>query len=826
MLLLTFSASSAVSQNGNCDVVASYEHYKEAHSRISQFPPLPSAPPMAEIPVIFYVELNNNGTQPASGANMTEADADAMLAQMNSAYNTAPPYVFNYVRCGRINFISNSQIQSGAMPVVDYAYSPWAVNIFIDQTAGNANAEFPWLPGTNNNIYFKNGYGLYWGTAAHEMGHSMGLFHTHGPDSPPYISPPASTQTDYPYNTDGWPRELVIRTYTPSATFKTPNHGELPENNPNDPDVAKGGDLIRDTPASCNPQGNTADYWPGCAFSGCAYSGTYVDYNNMPINDPNNILGKNIMSYGGCDTEFTPGQIRRAYQFFDTHRKLQYKPQWCGNLDDKVEFKGTSVGQNRVAIEFTQNTVLKTRAATNSEGEFNGVIQPNGNTGSATVSAKVRKLGSNPDFSFTPGNWVDGITTFDIVLIKKHILGITPLSGYDQIAADVNNSGTVTTFDINPIQRLLLSMTDNFPAFTQPWRFLRESVTLNNTSEFDGIGTDNPFQFPNIEGLTNYSMTPGKQGFDAVKLGDVNGSNSEAQAAGGNPPGIGEPLLVNIVKVVSGGMSTYQFKVDDFEDIVAYQMEIGFPTANLTYSNALAMDLMGVNPDFFGTTQASQGVVKTLWYDDANASAVTLPDGSGIFKLSFDGSVGAGQADVHLSSNIGFRADDDEPAQLRNFAYMPDGTIRPIIERQYNNGAIGALSVNPNPFTSAIRISIEAVNAGNVDINLFTSTGQRVHRSEKALDKGSSLIDLENLSHWAKRLEEDAALLAVYAMVKDPKKCFESFSSVYRNIDAAGGLVTTTDEAFKLNGAPGKQIGATGFTAIVGKAPQSKAVQV
>ena len=53
---------------------------------------------------------------------------------------------------------------------------------------------------------------------------------------------------------------------------------------------------------------------------------------------------------------------------------------------------------------------------------------------------------------------------------------------------------------------------------------------------------------------------------------------------------------------------------------------------------------------------------------------------------------------------------------------------------------------------------------------------------------------LENLSLWAKRLEEDAALLAVYAMVKEPTKCFENFSATYRNIDAAGGLVTRKDE--------------------------------
>jgi hypothetical protein len=46
-------------------------------------------------------------------------------------------------------------------------------------------------------------------------------------------------------------------------------------------------------------------------------------------------------------------------------------------------------------------------------------------------------------------NPLNGVTTYDLVLISKHILGLEPLdSPYKMIAADANKSGSITTFDI------------------------------------------------------------------------------------------------------------------------------------------------------------------------------------------------------------------------------------------------------------------------------------------------------------------------------------------------------------------------------------------
>ncbi|MBK8427676.1 MAG: hypothetical protein IPL27_17645 [Lewinellaceae bacterium] len=58
----------------------------------------------------------------------------------------------------------------------------------------------------------------------------------------------------------------------------------------------------------------------------------------------------------------------------------------------------------------------------------------------------------NSDYTLTPtkdDNPLNGVTTYDLVLVSKHILGLEPLNTpYKMIAADANRSGSITTFDI------------------------------------------------------------------------------------------------------------------------------------------------------------------------------------------------------------------------------------------------------------------------------------------------------------------------------------------------------------------------------------------
>ncbi len=113
---------------------------------------------------------------------------------------------------------------------------------------------------------------------------------------------------------------------------------------------------------------------------------------------------------------------------------------------------------------------------------------------------------------------LNGVSTFDLVLINKHILGLAPLtSPFKMIAADANNSRSITTFDIVELRKLILGIYSDFPN-NSSWRFVDKDYQFPNPS--------NPFQeiFPETAEIPNLQSDPNFTGFIALKVGDVNGN--------------------------------------------------------------------------------------------------------------------------------------------------------------------------------------------------------------------------------------------------------------------------------------------------------------
>ena len=125
------------------------------------------------------------------------------------------------------------------------------------------------------------------------------------------------------------------------------------------------------------------------------------------------------------------------------------------------------------------------------------------------------------DYTITPSkdkNPLNGVITFDLVLISKHILGVKSFdSPYQWIAADVNQSKTVTAYDIVQLRRLILNIDEDFTHNTS-WRFISADQVFAGenplTASFDEF-----YQINNIS--SNHLMD-----FIGVKIGDVNGNAS------------------------------------------------------------------------------------------------------------------------------------------------------------------------------------------------------------------------------------------------------------------------------------------------------------
>ena len=125
--------------------------------------------------------------------------------------------------------------------------------------------------------------------------------------------------------------------------------------------------------------------------------------------------------------------------------------------------------------------------------------------------------------AFRNDNPLNGVTTFDIVLISKHILAIQPLdSPYKRIAADVNRSGSITTLDLIQMRRLILNIYQEFPDNTS-WRFIDQNYVFPQP--------DNPWVefFPELININDLIGEELDAGFIGVKIGDVNGSATGAE---------------------------------------------------------------------------------------------------------------------------------------------------------------------------------------------------------------------------------------------------------------------------------------------------------
>ncbi len=130
-------------------------------------------------------------------------------------------------------------------------------------------------------------------------------------------------------------------------------------------------------------------------------------------------------------------------------------------------------------------------------------------------------LNTNQTYEIKPfrnDNPVRGVTTFDIALVTRHILGITPLSTpYKIIAADVNNDREIDVEDILLTRRLILRQIDTFPNNTS-WRFIPKNYVFTDNSA--------PFAAPFPESLLYNGLNENiiNADFYAIKVGDVNES--------------------------------------------------------------------------------------------------------------------------------------------------------------------------------------------------------------------------------------------------------------------------------------------------------------
>jgi len=200
---------------------------------------------------------------------------------------------------------------------------------------------------------------------------------------------------------------------------------------------------------------------------------------------------------------------------------------------------------------------------------------------------------------------LNGVTTYDLVLISKHILGVSMLdSPYKLIAADANNSGSVTTFDLVEIRKIILMINTEFPNNTS-WRFVDKGYSFPDPS--------NPWEeiFPEVINYNNIPASATNADFVAVKIGDVNSSAATNVAGGTDDRNEVGPFMlqVNDRAVVAGEQVEIPFRTNE-QNLLGYQFTLNFDASSLNFEN-VEFGLAQANN--FGLALLDQGAITTSW---------------------------------------------------------------------------------------------------------------------------------------------------------------------------------------------------------------------
>lgn len=323
----------------------------------------------------------------------------------------------------------------------------------------------------------------------------------------------------------------------------------------------------------------------------------------------------------------------------------------------------------------------------------------------------------------SPGN---GVTTYDLILIRRHILGYSALSSpYKLIAADVNNSGTITALDMVKLQRMILGYSAEFENNTS-WRFVDASYTFPNPS--------NPWSsgFPEVVNINNLSGQLAGANFIAIKVGDVNLTSRVNNGFSDDPVRSHQRqffITVPDKQLPFNQIQEIPFYLSEDVEAEGYQFTLQYHTEDIEIIDVVP----GLSKsDQFGHFPAL-GMLTTSWYrqeDDISRFPM--------FLLQVK-SKRRGEVYVRDVLNLNSRM---TPAE----AYDSDGLLmQPVLlftEEKPTDG-YAMLPVVPNPFRSAATVRLVSPKATQGKLAFYYSDGSLLRTTSIQLVEGLNTIPID-----------------------------------------------------------------------------------
>lgn len=332
---------------------------------------------------------------------------------------------------------------------------------------------------------------------------------------------------------------------------------------------------------------------------------------------------------------------------------------------------------------------------------------------------KFENLNTGSNFVIAPfknDNHPLGVNTFDLILVRRMILGEGEFTPYQYIAADVNKSGGISVMDLIEMRKVILQQQTEFK-YNTAWRFIDNEYVFPNP--------ENPFleQFPETIFIETHTHSKYDYDFTAVKTGDINQNAYRDSIQSVTDRSNRKSAYFEVANQTFKKGEKVVTYLSSLENLIGFQFALEFENDLLQFEN-LEPNAAILKMDNFNLAEAKDGLLLTSF------DGKLFPK-QPLFKLEF----------IAISDGILAKAISIKETTLTPQAYTSDLKIlNPILKFSGTQVEVTSsfelFQNKPNPFNKETVIECWVQNEMNGKLEIFDLAGKLVFKEEKKMEEG------------------------------------------------------------------------------------------
>ncbi len=330
---------------------------------------------------------------------------------------------------------------------------------------------------------------------------------------------------------------------------------------------------------------------------------------------------------------------------------------------------------------------------------------------------------SNPvglDYSITAkkeDTYNNGVSTLDLLLIQRHILGINHFTNpHHVIASDVNGSQSVTGSDLVVLRQRVLGTVPNDVMVDDSWVFAVENQNF--------VDTLNPWPYKSELSLLTLNEDAMTENFIGIKIGDVSGDVVANAQSSSSELKTEEDVTISADKEVVQKGESIDVKIEMKESFDVYGFQMGIKHQGLELTE-IRSDVIDVDDESY---RSENNQTKLNWYDGFPIN------GNISYTMSF-----VAEENVNVSKAI-YLSDE----LMSNEVYVSNALETRELVLDNNRVLEGFTSqVLANPIVDNSSIEVVSSTTAAYQFTLYDATGNEVITETYDFNEGVNTIPVQ-----------------------------------------------------------------------------------